>query len=271
MKTEKADYAEDSAMKGLAPQGADGLVHLKDREEKWLLLQLFADGAEGAGGEGAAQAETGGTDPSPVAGEKEESFDELIKGRCKKDFDARVQAILRARLRQGQTLTQDAKPIIASLAEKYGMGTDPDKVDLKELHNRMTQPNDAEKEEKRRAGFARILAQTQKAKELYPSLDLNAELDNPAFARLLAGNVPVQTAYEVIHKDEILRGGMAYAAKVAAQKVGAAVQSNLTRPQENGLNSYVGAEVNVSDPRFLTRQMRQELRKRVRRGEKIVW
>lgn len=263
----QANSADASAMTGLAHRRADGLAHLTGRDT-FLLLQLFAEGSDGG-----SAADTGGN-PAPDAGEStQESFDALIKGRYKTDFDNRVQAILKARFRQGQTLSGDAKPIISALAGKYGMGDDPDKVDLKALHEKMTQQeNGAQKKEAmRRAAYESILSQTQKAKELYPALDLNAELDNPAFARLLSCHVPVQTAYEVIHKDEILRGSMAYAAKLAAQKVGAAVQANARRPAENGLSGNAGANVNVSDPRFLTKEMRQDIRKRVRRGEKIVW
>lgn len=263
----QADSADNSAMTGLAHRRADGLAHLTG-SEPFLLLQLFADGVDGGAG-----ADAGATS-SPDAGEMpQESFDALIKGKYKADFDNRVQAIIKARFRQSQALSEDAKPIISSLAEKYGMGDDADKVDLKALHTAMTQQEDGaqRKEAARRAAYESILAQTEKAKKLYPALDLNAELDNPAFARLLSSRVPVQTAYEVIHKDEILRGSMAYAAKVAAQKVGAAVQSNARRPAENGLSGSSGANVNVSDPRFLTKEMRQDIRKRVRRGEKIIW
>lgn len=262
----QADSAENSAMTGLAHRRADGLAHLTGRDA-FLLLQLFADGAEGA------SADAGGT-PSPDAGESTpESFDDLIRGKYKADFDNRVQAIIKARFRQNQALSEDAKPIISSLAKKYGMTDDADKVDLKALQMAMTQSDsDAQrKEAARRAVYESILSQANEAKKLYPALDLNAELDNPAFARLLHSRVPVQTAYEVVHKDEILRGSMAYAAKVAAQKVGAAVQANARRPAENGLSGSVGANVNVSDPRFLTKEMRQDIRKRVRRGEKIIW
>lgn len=262
----QADSADNSAMTGLAHRRADGLAHLTG-SDSFLLLQLFADGAEGEA------ASTGEAAAAPDAGETtEESFDTLIKGKYKNDFDTRVQAILRSRFRKDKDRSEDTKSIISTLAGKYGMGDDPDKVDLKALHTAMTAQEAVQKKEAaRRAAYENILAQTKTAQELYPALDLNAELDNPAFAQLLRSHVPVQTAYEVVHKDEILRGSMAYAAKVAAQKVGAAVQANIRRPQENGLGSSAGASVDVSDPRFLTKEMRQDIRKRVRRGEKIVW
>jgi hypothetical protein len=48
--------------------------------------------------------------------------------------------------------------------------------------------------------------------------DLRTELANPAFENLIKNNVNIQTAYEVIHKDEIITGAMAATAKQVEQK-----------------------------------------------------
>jgi hypothetical protein len=103
---------------------------------------------------------------------------------------------------------------------------------------------------------------------VYPSFDLRAEMQNPQFVDLLRNNVPVRTAYEVIHKDDIIAGAMQFAAKTAEQKVTNKVIANGARPAENG-NSSQGATVVKSDVSQLSKADRQEIIRRVQRGEKI--
>lgn len=61
------------------------------RKTDWL--QLFAQPEE------PAQAGENAGDTAPDAGERQEDFEDLIRGRYKADFDARVQKILDGRLR----------------------------------------------------------------------------------------------------------------------------------------------------------------------------
>lgn len=223
-------------------------------------LQLFADGAA-AEGEG----NTGAEPAAPDAGEKlaapsgaaEESFETLIKGRYKKEFDRRVQSILHERFK-------------ANDAERARLAAlEPEVESLRRDNDRLkaSQPN----EDSIRQSFARLTAQAEQAKSVYPGLDLKQELKDPMFTRLVMNGVDAKTAYEVAHREEILRGGMQYAAQHAARQVASAVQANAVRPVENGLAAGAPATVQVSDPRSLTKQMRRELRERVRRGEKIYW
>lgn len=214
----------------------------------WLHLQLFADSASAAAG-----SNTGETGTDPAAGDlsaapSEESFESLIKGRYKKDFDQRVQTILRERFKANsekvETLQRDNDRLVKA-----------------------AQPS----EDAARQSFERLTAQAAQAKGIYPGMDLRQELRNPMFTRLVMNGVDAKTAYEVAHRDDILRGGMQLAAQQAARQVASAVQANAVRPVENGLGAGAPATVQISDPRSLTRQMRKELRERVRRGEKIYW
>ena len=110
--------------------------------------------------------------------------------------------------------------------------------------------------------------QAEKAKTIYPSLDLRAEMQNPKFIDLLKANIDVRTAYEVLHKDEILPAAMQFTAKTVEQKLTNKIIANGARPTENGISSQSSAVVK-SDVSQLTKADRDEIRRRVARGDKI--
>lgn len=111
--------------------------------------------------------------------------------------------------------------------------------------------------------------QAVQAKQVYPKLDLQNEIANPAFSRLLQSGVDVRTAYEVIHKDEILQGAMQYAAQRAAQNVTDNVIAGAARPVENGTGAQGAVSAKV-DPSKLSDEEFDNLLKRVANGERIV-
>ena len=233
---------------------------MKDHRKR-IDLQLFADGAAAGGTSGAPSAgpAAGDSPAEPSGGAAEaESFDSLIKGRYKKEFDQRVQNILQERFK-------------ANAADRARLAElEPQMESLRQDNDRLkaaAQPSD----DAVRQSVSRLTAQAEQAKSVYPGMELRQELRNPVFARLVLNGVDAKTAYEVAHRDEILRGGMQFAAQQAARQVASAVQFSAVRPVENGLGAGASATVPVSDPRTLTRQMRKELRERVRRGEKIYW
>lgn len=124
-------------------------------------------------------------------------------------------------------------------------------------------------EERARKTYAMWTDQAAKAKNVYPSLDLNKELaGNPKFGELLRAGVDVKTAFEVIHKDEIMPAAMGYAAQHVEQKLGAKIAAQAARPRENGGNSPVQTKTDVAS---LTRAERREIAKRVARGERITF
>ena len=81
-------------------------------------------------------------------------------------------------------------------------------------------------------------------------------------------NCGVRTAYEVIHKDEIIPAAMHMTAKTVEQKLTNKIIAGGARPSENG-NSSQGASVTKSDVSQLTKADRAEIARRVARGEKI--
>lgn len=124
------------------------------------------------------------------------------------------------------------------------------------------------REDEDRAFFADLVQQGEAAKQFYPTFDLQAELANPQFARLVMNGVPVKGAFEAVHMNEIMGGAMQYAAQRVTEKVSNAYQANKGRPRENGTSSNlpVSSEFN---PAALTKEQRRAIRERVNRGEKV--
>ena len=116
--------------------------------------------------------------------------------------------------------------------------------------------------------YQKWMSESENTKQVYPSFDLRAELQNEEFANLLRSNVNVRTAYEVIHKDEIIAGAMQFTAKKVEQNLTNKIIAQGSRPSENG-NSSQGASVTKSDVSLLTKADRAEIARRVARGEKI--
>ena len=109
--------------------------------------------------------------------------------------------------------------------------------------------------------------QAEQAREVYPELDLAAEIRDPRFRQLLRSGVDVETAYTVIHRDQILQSAMYHAARVARQQLSTAIRSGAARPAENGLGANSPAA--VQSVANMTRKQRDDIRKRAARGERI--
>ena len=303
-------------------------------------LQLFAEGgaAGGTGGDGgtaqgqgvteaAALPQTKGVknplanvqygiqeDAAPAAEvqktteqpDLDAEFEQLIKGKFKGQYDARMQDTIRNRLKgkdsQITELTekQDAvTPILEMLGKKYGVDAkdiealnkaiqDDDSYfeeealergisvqQLKEIRKMERENADLRKqmqEQKTKENadklYSQWLQQEQETKKVYPSFDMKAEMQNPEFVNLLRSNVNVRTAYEVLHKDDIISGAMQFTAKTVESKIAKKIAAQGARPAENGMSSGSAAVVK-SDVSQLSRADRDEIRRRVARGEKI--
>jgi hypothetical protein len=116
--------------------------------------------------------------------------------------------------------------------------------------------------------YSMWMQQAEQTKSVYPNFDMDTELQNPEFKKLLRSNVDVRTAFEVLHKDEIIPAAMQYTAKQVEQKLTNKVIANGARPTENGISDQSSAVVK-SDVSQLSKADRQEIARRVQRGEKI--
>ena len=94
-------------------------------------------------------------------------------------------------------------------------------------------------EEKTRENADRLyqswMNQAEQIKGVYPSFTLEAEMQNPRFTDLLRNGIDLRTAYEVLHKDEIIPAAMQFTAQNVEQKLTNKIMANGARPTENGL------------------------------------
>ena len=100
-----------------------------------------------------------------------------------------------------------------------------------------------------------------------PQLSFRSVL-NVQFLSLLQSGIDVRTAYEVIHKDEMIQGALQFGAKRAEERVANAVQAGQRRPAE-GAMAPRATTTRKTDVTQLTRADRDEIERRVARGEKI--
>lgn len=118
--------------------------------------------------------------------------------------------------------------------------------------------------------FKSWLQQAEGVKQIYPTFDLATEFKNPQFVALLKSNVDVRSAYEVTHRDEIIGSAMHYTAQQVAKKVTDNIRYKSSRPIENGLQSRSG-HVTKQNVKNLTREQREEISRRVSRGERVTF
>lgn len=122
--------------------------------------------------------------------------------------------------------------------------------------------------------LSKLQQQGEELKKMFPSFNLDQELQNPVFFRMTSPNVgiSVQDAYYAVHRDEIQRASMQATAQRVSEKMSNSIQSGMRRPVENGAQTQP-ASVSSFDYRNATRAQREELKKQIQRaaarGEKI--
>lgn len=273
-------------------------------------LQLFADGAaaaaEGSSTDGVASVESEGTaaaaetTEAPVA---EETFDDLIKGKYKADFDKKMQAAIKRRLGDTKAMEAENAKMREALAiaqqrygtkdgdwdaltnalieddqylekEAYEKGIDKDTLRTMkrmEHENEQLKRNQAELERQARQeqAYQKLLAEQAEVTQTYPLFNIDNELMNPRFESLVRNGIDLKTAYEVVHHGEILPTAMKIAADKAKEEVTKTVRSNLSRPSELGAGA-TNSPAGKVDVTKLSREERDKIYQRVMAGERIV-
>ena len=229
-------------------------------------------------------------------------FEKLIKGEFKEQYDAKVQDTMQKRLSKLKGTEEKFNalaPTLELLSQRYGV----DVNDIEALSNaiqeddsyyeqealekgitvqqlkdfrRTERENEALKQQmqeiERRENADRIYAQwlsdAENLKQVYPTFDLNTEMQNEAFTRLLGVGIDMRTAYEVTHKDDIIRGAMQFTAQSVEQKITNRMKANGARPIEGGMGSQSAAQVK-SDVSQLSDADVAEVIRRVKRGERV--
>ena len=250
----------------------------------------------------AGENEQNKNEPDPKA--RENAWNDLIKGEYKDLYDRNVQRIINSRFKETKSLQENLdkqRPVLDMLLTKYNISNnDMDALtraieqddsywaDLADAagmsvsqykdFNRMRVENQKlqefqKRQQQEQAVRQQVASWQQEAdslKQEFPSLDLNAEIQNPEFARLLQANVGVRTAYMAVHSNEIVSQAMAQSAKKAEERVVNNIRANGQRPTENG-SSKQSAFVYKSDVNKLTKEDRREAVRRAARGEIISW
>lgn len=300
---------------------------MKKIEFVGLCLQLFAEGA-GTGADGTGGTATAAVSQStaertenaaPNEGDKgvqaanaqedgtediQAQYERDIKGKYKDLDDARIQNIVKNRLKQSKGVVDQfnaLRPVLETLASRYNVdvndiealskAVENDERALEEeaLKRDMTveQLKAFKKVEKERNDYRRQLndqarareeqararqiqaweAQAEEVKKVYPSFNLGAELQNPQFRALISNGVTVRGAYDALHAQEITAAAMQYTAKQVEEKVAAKVAENSKRVSENGLGTSAPTTTRKR-PSELSAKERAEIARNVLRGKK---
>lgn len=225
--------------------------------------------------EQAEQPETGvSADAAPQEErERAEAFRALIQGPYKKDYDRQVQAIVRERLKSCAKSEQVLRALGPALERVFGVDAaqlTPEQAErLAEYAPGGRIPLTKEqREEAARQGYEALRAQFEAVREAYPGAQLHEELENSAFMRLVLRGVDARSAYELTHLRELRAGAMAYGARRAREELTAAMQAGYLRPRESGMAPAAGSAF-AESPEHWSRQTREELKARARRGETV--
>lgn len=234
----------------------------------------------------------------------EAEYEEAIKGKFKDIHEARIKQTINQRFKNQPNLQAEldkTTPILERLKEKYGTATtNPEDIlaalddddsyyeaeaierdmsveQLKEIKKleRTVKQQDKQiqaytQHQKAQETYQEWIKQSTSLKEKYPNFNIETELKSDNFRKLLSAGLDVETAFTVVHKDELIPAAMQYTANQVKQGVVNDILANGTRPIENGIQDS-SAIVTKTDPSKLTKKDLAEIRKRVARGERIVF
>lgn len=245
---------------------------MKERLGRRLDLRLFSQaGAQTISGDTASDAGKQTGDNAPDAGERSERFRALIRGEFKDLYDSEVQRIVKQRLKGSEETAKRLEalaPALSLLEKHWGL----ESGDTEGLNRAVRETFDGESVKLRqlraREGAERQYARwIQQAGELaaeYPDFELRRELKEPRFAALLRGGAELRDAYELVHRDSI----MAKSARDMEERIVGRIAAGQLRPREGGLSGQSAAALK-GDVARMSRKTRQEIIRRVQRGEKI--
>lgn len=238
----------------------------------------------------AKEAEKTETPPKPT-------FEELLKD---DEYNQAMQQIVSKRVaksKQAEENLNKLAPALELLAERHGLDTsDMANLDLEALSSailndsslyedkalemgvsvevakqieqaeRITAQEEARKqqsieEERIQEHLANLQQQAQEMQKQYPSFDLGKELENPAFVRLTAPDMPftVEEAYFTIHRKEILQNVQEQSKKQIAN----AIQAGQRRPQEGGVSKSNNASTTSIDWHNASKEQREDMKRRI--------
>ena len=231
------------------------------------------------------------------------SWEEIVKD---PEYNQELQKLIKARLRESgayKEAMEALSPALELLARQYGL--DPGKKDYKALAQKITDDNHyyenkaletgdsvetvkkLEQQEIELNRFRRQEAQNLEAqknirhieslerqgealKAKFPGFDLRKELQNPVFARMTApdSGLTVEDAYYAVHRADIQSAQAKVIADQTAKQMANSIRANAARPDESG--SSQGSSTVSFDYSKASRAQREELKRRIRSGERIL-
>lgn len=320
---------------------------------KWMLLQIFADGT----GEGAAASTTGATGDAaghqrlqelgvpankirnrayklptkeaapqvplesapeeeaplaaaatePTEAPKRMTWDEIM---ADPDYNKEMQKTIQARVKTAKAAEENLGKLgnsLSTLAKYYGLdadnldhaalaaaiGKDDRFVEERAMQNGVDadvqrkldewetlKAESVQREQQTfqqnmiRQHFAKLEQQAEAMKATYPNFNLQVEMQNPVFARMVGPNSPisVEDAYYAVHRAELQQKSMQLAAQKTATQIANAIQSNTMRPNENGTSSQAPSVTRFDYSKASPQEraaFKQRLREAQARGEKV--
>ena len=180
---------------------------------------------------------------------------------AKPDYDALVQAI------------RDDDSFYEDKALEMGVSVETAKqIEQKAQDNARQQRQEAVtlEQQKIQNHIMSLERQGEELRKVFPNFDLRTELQNPVFARMTSPNMglSVEDAYYAVHRKEIMATGMQVTAQKTAQMISNSIQAGTRRPAEAGTTGQAPS-VTTFDYRNASREQREDLKRRIRSGEKI--
>lgn len=285
-----------------------GDIYMSEKLLK-LDLQLFAEGeASGENSQDAAVSTESEQNHPQSSPEERKAQYAKFKEDFKDEYNAEVQGLVKDRLKKSNERLNAAKEfksksdkVFEALSVMYGLDADDYDGISRAVENdnsfyeqkameanmdvneyRKLQQMKRENEQLRRQNedyirqqqmeqkYRTWIQQGQQTKEIYPNFDINAESQNPDFMRLLNSGVDVTTAFEVVHKNDILTAGMRYAANQTAAKMQQNANANANRPSENGISEHAASSSKIDVNKISDDQL-VELIRRAKAGERITF
>ena len=272
-------------------------------------IQLFADGAATAGADGVGTTvDTNVDGATGTQDAKEESFDDLIKGRYKQDYQAKFDKALNKRMSKANAQIQvgidfrnKLTPALEKFAAKYGIkdSTDIDSIvsaidsdnsiyeeiatergvtveqakELMQAERIIRQDEIRQQQDAQKIAFQNQMnawwQEAEELKEYYPNFNFELESKNDKFREWLNRGMSVTDAYEHIHLPEFLSGAMGYAYNQCRQDIADTMRANANRPIENGTSQQQASNYSGMSFDKLNQNQIKELLNAASLGEKI--
>ena len=234
--------------------------------------------------------------------ERRKAYQDLINGEYKDLYTQDTQNMINRRFKETKNLEsrlQSYSPIIDTLMQRYRI-TDGDPAKLQEAIENdeayLTEAADEagltvdqfkqfqklerdnkellqaqqnqQMQERVNSQVQQWVMESEGVKQKFPTFDLDTEIQNQEFVKMLKNGIPVEHAFKLIHFDEILQEAMTTTARTQEKQVIENVRARGMRPSENGVSNRSAFTVK-DDVSKLTKKDRAEIARRAARGEMI--